>query len=64
MEFEFSNRLFVLPNAKRMLVAVSGIRIMDKSGNTILESPKKDIQFDRSLTDADRHLLSDLKIAQ
>jgi hypothetical protein len=62
MEFEFSNRIFLLPNAKRMLVGPSGVRIVDKSGNTIMESPSKDRQFDRSLTEADRRLLSELKI--
>jgi hypothetical protein len=62
MGFEFSNRVFVLPNAKRMLVEPSGIRIIDKNGNTILESRKKEVWFDLSLTEADRRLLSGLKI--
>jgi hypothetical protein len=65
MGFELSNKIFRLPNARRMIVEPSGVRITDKSGNTILESgSKKEACFDRSLSEADRRLLSDLKISR
>ena len=65
MGFELSNKIFRLPNARRMVVEAFGVRITDKSGNTILESgSKKETCFDRSLSDADRRLLSDLKIGR
>jgi hypothetical protein len=63
MGLEFSDRAFLLPNGKRMLVELFGVRIIDKSGNTILESScKKEAWFDRSLNHSDRRLLSALKI--
>jgi len=63
MEFELSNKIFPLPNAKRLIVEQFGVRIVDKSGRTVLESGRrKEVCFDRSLSDADRRLLSDLKI--
>jgi hypothetical protein len=61
---ESSNTIFKLPNAKRMLIEPSGIRITDKNGNTILEYPKKEVWFDVSLNPEDRRLLSDLKIGR
>jgi hypothetical protein len=64
MEVELSKRVFLLPNAKRMVVEPFGIRITDKSGNTIREYPKREVWFDVSLNDADRRLLSWLKISQ
>jgi len=63
MEFEFSDKVFLLPNAKRLVVGLFGVRIIDKSGNTILESSgKKEAWFDRALNESDRRLLADLKI--
>jgi|SRR5271170_5480353 hypothetical protein len=63
MAFELDNKIFPLPNARRLLVEPFGVRIMDKSGRTRLESgPKKETCFDRSLSEADRRLLSELKI--
>jgi len=65
MGFELSNKIFRLPNARRMVVEPFGVRITDKSGNTILESgSKKEACFDRALSDADRRLLSELKIGR
>jgi hypothetical protein len=65
MGFELSNKIFRLPNARRMIVEQSGVRITDKNGNTILESgSRKEACFDRSLSDADRRLLSELKIGR
>ena len=61
---ESSNTIFKLPNAKRMLIEPSGIRITDKNGRTILEYPRKEVWFDISLNPADRRLLSDLKIGR
>lgn len=63
MDCELNNKIFRLPNARRMIVEQFGVRITDKSGNTILESgSKREACFDRSLSEADRRLLSDLKI--
>jgi len=63
MDCELNNKIFRLPNARRMIVEQFGVRITDKSGNTILESgSKRETCFDRSLSEADRRLLSDLKI--
>jgi hypothetical protein len=63
MGLAFPNQVFRLPNARRMIVEQFGVRIIDKQGNTILESgPRKEIRFDRSLSEEDRRLLSDLKI--
>ena len=63
MDCELNNKTFRLPNARRMIVEQFGVRITDKSGNTILESgSKREACFDRSLSEADRRLLSDLKI--
>jgi len=65
MKFELSNSIFPLPNARRLLVEPSGVRVIDKSGNTILESSsRKEAWFDRSLNEADRRLLSELKIGR
>jgi len=65
MGFELSNKVFRLPNARRMVVEPFGVRITDKRGNTILESgSKRETRFDRSLSDADRRLLSELKISR
>jgi hypothetical protein len=64
MGFEFSNTIFMLPNAKRLLVEPSGVRITDKNGKTVLEYPRKEAWFDLTLNTADRRLLSDLKIAR
>jgi hypothetical protein len=63
MDPELSRVVFVLPNAKRMLVEASGIRIVDKQGNTIREFRNKGVPFDRCLTKSDRDLLSELRIA-
>ena len=59
---ELSRVVFLLPNAKRMLVEASGIRIVDKNGNTVREFLNKGVPFDRRLTEVDRDLLSDLRI--
>lgn len=64
MGLESSKTVFILPNAKRMLIEPSGIRITDKSGNTILEYPRKETWFDLSLNESDYRLLSDLKIGR
>lgn len=64
MGFEFSNTVFILPNAKRLLVELSGVRITDKNGKTVLEARKKEAWFDHSLNEADRRLLADLKISR
>lgn len=65
MAFELDNKIFPLPNARRLLVEPFGVRILDKSGRTRLESGrKKEACFDRSLSEADRRLLSDLKIGR
>ena len=65
MGLSFPNQVFRLPNARRMIVEQFGVRITDKQGNTILESGrKKEACFDRSLSDEDRRLLSDLKIGR
>ena len=65
MEVGRTTRIFPLPNAKRLLVEPFGVRIVDKSGNTVLEAGcQKEIWFDRSLSDDDRRLLSDLKISR
>jgi hypothetical protein len=64
MGLGFPNQVFRLPNARRMIVEQFGVRITDKDGNTLLESGRKrEICFDRSLSDEDRRLLSDLKIS-
>src|ERR1700757_5311414 len=58
MGLSFPNQVFRLPNARRMIVEQFGVRITDKQGNTILESgPRKEVCFDRSLSDDDRRLL-------
>jgi hypothetical protein len=63
MGLGFPNQVFRLPNARRMIVEQFGVRIIDKQGNTILESGrKKELCFERSLSEDDRRLLSDLKI--
>ena len=63
MELGLNNKIFRLPNARRMVVEPFGVRITDKEGNTILESGRRrEVCFDRSLSEADRRLLSDLKI--
>ena len=63
MELDLDNEIFRLPNARRLIVERFGVRITDKSGRTILESgAKKEVCFERSLNEADRRLLSDLKI--
>jgi hypothetical protein len=63
MEFELDNKIFRLPNARRMIVEQSGVRITDKNGKLILESGRRrEVCFDRSLSEDDRRLLSDLKI--
>ena len=65
MGLGFPNQVFRLPNARRMIVEQFGVRITDKEGNTILESGRKpEVLFDRSLSDEDRRLLSDLKIGR
>jgi hypothetical protein len=65
MGLDFPNQVFRLPNARRMIVEQFGVRITDKQGNTILESGrKKEVCFDRSLSDEDRRLLADLKISR
>ncbi|MBV8114395.1 MAG: hypothetical protein JO300_06605 [Silvibacterium sp.] len=65
MGLDFPNQVFRLPNARRMIVEQFGVRITDKQGNTILESGRrKEVCFDRSLSDDDRRLLSDLKISR
>jgi hypothetical protein len=64
MGLGFPNQVFRLPNARRMIVEQFGVRITDKDGNTLLESGRKrEICFDRSLSEEDRRLLSDLKIS-
>lgn len=63
MELGLNNKIFRLPNARRMVIEPFGVRITDKEGNTILESGRRrEVWFDRSLSEADRRLLSDLKI--
>jgi hypothetical protein len=65
MDSELSNSIYRLPNARRMIVERFGVRITDKNGNTILESgSKKEACFERSLSEADRRLLSELKIGR
>ncbi len=64
MDFELTNRVFILPNAKRMVVEPSGIRITDKSGKTIREYPRKEAGFDAALSEEDRRLLAQLKISR
>jgi hypothetical protein len=64
MEPELSKRVFLLPNAKRMVVERFGIRITDKSGNVVLEYPKMEVCFDASLSASDHRLLSGLKISR
>jgi hypothetical protein len=64
MRGEVSNAVFILPNAKRLLVEPSGVRITDKKGNTVLEYPRKEVWFELSLDEADRRLLSELKIGR
>ena len=64
MALESSRTVFVLPNAKRMIVELSGVRIVDKSGKTILESSRKEAWFDHALDEADRRLLSAWKISR
>ena len=65
MESELSNKIFPLPNAKRLIVEQFGVRIVDKQGNTVLESgSRKEVCFDRSLSEADRRLLAELKIGR
>lgn len=65
MKFELTGKIFPLPNGKRMQVELFGVRIIDKCGNTILESSsKKEVWFDRSLNKADRRLLSGMKIGR
>jgi len=65
MGLGFPNQIFRLPNARRMIVEQFGVRITDKQGNTILESGRpKEVCFERSLSDEDRRLLSELKIGQ
>src|SRR5271155_4808666 len=62
MELDLDNKIFPLPNARRLIVERFGVRITDKNGRTILESgAKKEVCFDRSLSKADRRLLSGLK---
>jgi hypothetical protein len=63
MDSDLNNKVFPLPNGKRMRVEMFGVRILDKYGNTVLESSsKKESWFDRSLSRADRRLLSEMKI--
>ena len=63
MELGLNNKIFRLPNARRMIVEPFGVRITDKAGNTILESGRRrELCFDRSLSEDDRRLLSELKI--
>ena len=65
MGLSFPNQVFRLPNARRMIVGQFGVRITDKQGNTILESGrKKEACFERSLSEDDRRLLSELKIGR
>jgi hypothetical protein len=65
MGLGFPNQVFRLPNARRMIVEQFGVRITDKQGNIILESGrKKEVCFDRSLSDEDRRLLADFKISR
>ena len=65
MGLSFPNQVFRLPNARRMIVGQFGVCITDKQGNTILESGrKKEACFERSLSEDDRRLLSDLKIGR
>jgi hypothetical protein len=63
MELGLSNKVFRLPNARRMVVEKFGVRITDKNGTTILESSRrKEACFDHSLSEADRRMLAELKI--
>jgi hypothetical protein len=62
MALESSRTLFVLPNAKRMIVELSGVRIVDKRGNTVLDATRREAWFDHALDADDRRLLSALKI--